>query len=80
MDVRWNTLSDCFESYLKNLHILVKICSETRVTIDTEKQGKVQNLNLKSNVDKYLFKLQKISNALDKVQNKTCTIGEAAEI
>jgi hypothetical protein len=54
--------------------------AENRVAIDTEIQVKVQNLNLKSNVEKYLFKLQKISNALDKVQNETCTIGEAAEI
>lgn len=81
IEVRWNTLSDCFESYLKNWHILVKVCTEeNRVATDTEIQGKVHNLDLKSNVEKYLFKLQKISNALDKVQNETCTIGEATEI
>lgn len=79
-DVRWNTLSDCFESYLKNWHILVKVCTENRVAINTEIHAKIQNLDLKNNVKNYLFKLQKISSALDKTQNETCTIGEATEI
>lgn len=73
-------MSDCFESYLKNWHILVKVCTENRVAIDTDIHAKVQNLDLKSNVEKYLSKLQKISNALDKIQKETCTIGEATEI
>lgn len=81
--VRWNTLSDCFESYLKNWNILVKVCTENRISIDTEIYAKVQNIDLKSKVEKYLFKLQKISSALDKAQNETtmkCTIAEVTEI
>lgn len=80
IDVRWNTLSDCFESYLKNWHILIKVCTENRISIDTEIYAKIQNLDLKNKVEKYLIKLQKISSALDKVQIETCTIAEATEI
>lgn len=73
-------MSDCFESYLKNWHILVKVCTENGVSINTEIQAKVQNLDLKTDIEKYLFKLQKISKALDKIQSETCIIGEATEI
>lgn len=80
IDVRWNTLSDCFESYLKNWHILAKVCTENRAAIDVEISSLVQDLNLKTNVQNYLVKHKQISIALDKVQNEMCTIGEATEI
>lgn len=32
-NVRWNTLADCLESYIKNWHILSKVCTDNRVAI-----------------------------------------------
>lgn len=80
IDVRWSSLSDCFESYIKNWHIIAKVCTENRAAINTEISAKVQDLDLKAKIQNYLVKLQKISVALDKVQNEMCTIGEVTEI
>ncbi|KYN18715.1 hypothetical protein ALC57_08967, partial [Trachymyrmex cornetzi] len=79
-DVRWNSLADCYEFYLKNWHILAKVCSENITVFDIEICTKVQNLDLKTNVQNHLIKLQQISIALDKVQSEVCTIGEATKI
>ncbi|KYQ47476.1 hypothetical protein ALC60_13501 [Trachymyrmex zeteki] len=80
IDVRWNSLADCYESYLKNWHILAKVCSENITVFDVEICTKVQNLDLKTNVQNHLIKLQQICITLDKVQSEVCTIGEATEI
>ncbi|KYM82980.1 hypothetical protein ALC53_06547 [Atta colombica] len=67
IDVRWNSLSDCFELYLKNCHI-VKIYSENRIAIDKKICPELKILTLKA------------ITTLDKVQNETRSIGEAIEI
>ena len=79
-DVRWNTLSDCLESYLKNWPILFDVCSNNRISIDKDIIKVVNDTNLKTNAQDYLKKLKYIAVALDKVQRNTCTIGEATEI
>ncbi|XP_011860419.1 PREDICTED: uncharacterized protein LOC105557715 [Vollenhovia emeryi] len=80
LDTRWNTLCNCFESYIKNWHILAKICTENRAAIDIKISTQVQNLDLKSNIQNIVLKLRKIAVALDKIQAETCTIGEVTQI
>ncbi|XP_036355587.1 serine/threonine-protein kinase PAK 3-like [Octopus sinensis] len=48
IDVFWNTLSDCFESYLDNWSRILRICEEDRSDIDTGIASKVQNILLGS--------------------------------
>ena len=79
-DVRWNTLSDCLESFLRNWPILVQVCEEHRDRIDKDIARQVTNLSLKRNVEDYLQLLKPISVALDKVQSNTCVISEAVEV
>lgn len=79
-DVRWNTLSDCLESYLKNWPKLFDVCSNNRIVIDKDIIKLVNDINLKVNAQDYLKRLKYIAVALDKVQRNTCTIGEATEI
>lgn len=79
-DTRWNSLADCLESYVKNWHILAKICSENRNEINPQISSKVQDLNLKNNAEDYLEKLKIVAVALDKVQTEDFTLGEAVEV
>lgn len=79
-DVRWNTLTDCLDSYLNNWHILSKVCSENKLLIEKDILNLINNINLKNNTADYLEKLKIISVALDKMQADQCTIGEATEI
>ncbi|XP_011633698.1 uncharacterized protein LOC105424896 isoform X1 [Pogonomyrmex barbatus] len=79
-DVRWNTLTDCLESYINNWHILSKVCTDNRVAISPDISSKINDVNLKVKATDYLEKLKIISVALDKIQRDCCTIGEATEI
>lgn len=78
-DVRWNTLADSLESFLRNWPILVQVCEEHRENIDKDVAKQVTNLSLKRNVEDYLQLLKPIAVALDKVQSNTCVISEAVE-
>ncbi|XP_029655938.1 uncharacterized protein LOC115229781 [Octopus sinensis] len=80
IDVRWNTLSDCFQSYLDNWSIILRTCEEHRTDIDTEIFPKVQNISLKRRVEEYLMLIKPIAVALDKIQNDSTTISHAVEI
>lgn len=79
-DVRWNSLTDCIDSYLKNWHIIAKVCTENRSAINPQVSVKVNDLNLKQNAQDYLEKLKAVAVSLDKVQRDNCTIGEAVEV
>lgn len=78
-DVRWNTLSDCLESYIENWHILAKVCSENRTVIDSSVAYKVNDFSLKINAEIYLRKMKLVAGALDKAQSDKCTISEMTE-
>lgn len=50
-EVRWNTLADCLESYVKNWHCLAKVCSEHSSLLDLAIVRLVQDVELKENVE-----------------------------
>lgn len=79
-DVRWNTLADCLESYLKNWPILYNVCSSNKVVFDKDIIKLVNDTDLKIDAQNYLKKLKLIAVALDKVQESMCTISQATEI
>ena len=79
-DVRWNTMADCLEAYIKNWPILMTICEADREKIDLNIRNKVTNLGVKRAAEDLLARLRHISVALDKVQRDNCTIGEAVTI
>lgn len=79
-EVRWNTMADCVSAYLKNWPILVSVCEENRCNIDSIVYNKVTNFGIKRNAEDLLKRLKPISIALDKMQQKDCTISTAVDI
>ena len=79
-DVRWNTLADSIESYLKSWPSLLQICEEHRSDIDSTIYTKVQDLQIKRLAEDYLLLLKPIAVSLDVVQRNTCCISEATEV
>ncbi|XP_073526372.1 uncharacterized protein [Phyllobates terribilis] len=79
-DVRWNSVVDCFEQYIKNWPILMTLCEENRDKIDGTVTAKILNIGLKRNVEHMLSFLKPISQALNKIQKNSCFIVDAVEI
>lgn len=81
-DVRWNTLSDCLESYLKNWAIILKTVEEeaSRRHVEQRVANKVRDFGIKRNAEDLLARLKPISVALDRMQSETTHIAEAVEI
>ncbi|XP_067412762.1 heterogeneous nuclear ribonucleoprotein U-like protein 1 isoform X2 [Emydura macquarii macquarii] len=79
-DVRWNSVVDCFEQFIKNWPILIKLCEENRDKIDGSISSKVSNIGLKRNVEDMLSILKPISIASNKLQRNCCCIADAVEI
>ncbi|XP_073535074.1 uncharacterized protein [Phyllobates terribilis] len=79
-DVRWNSVVDCFEQYIKNWPILMTLCEENRDKIDGTVTAKILNIGLKRNVEHMLSFLKPISQALNKIQKNSCFIADAVEI
>lgn len=79
-DVRWNTMSDCLDSYLTNWSKLMKICEDNRDKIDATVKSKVANLGLKRTAEDLHARLSPIAVALDKMQSDTTMLAEAVEI
>lgn len=79
-EVRWNTMVDCLETYLKGWPTLLQICEEHRDTIDKTVQTQVSNFVLKRNVEDMVMRLKPISIALDEVQRNNCTISESVRV
>ncbi|XP_073503756.1 uncharacterized protein [Phyllobates terribilis] len=79
-DVRWNSVVDCFERYIKNWPILMTLCEENRDKIDGTVTAKILNIGLKRNVEHMLSFLKPISQALNKIQKNSCFIADAVEI
>lgn len=78
--VRWNTMADCLSAYLKNWSSLVSICEENRNEIDGIVYNKVTNFGIKRNAEDLLKRLKPIAIALDKMQQKDCSISTAVHI
>lgn len=79
-DVRWNTMADCLESYIKQWPILMTICEQNRSEVDTSIASIVNNLGVKRNAEELLKRLKPIAVALDKVQRDNCTSADAVDI
>ncbi|KAL4083282.1 hypothetical protein QTP88_028611 [Uroleucon formosanum] len=79
-DVRWNTFSDCLQSYLENWHILSSVCSNNRAAIDTTIIRKIEDMEMKRNAEDYFRKLKMISISLDKIQKYSCTLSDAIDV
>nr|XP_042907854.1 uncharacterized protein LOC122271260 [Parasteatoda tepidariorum] len=80
LEVRWNTMADCISAYLRNWSIIVKVCDENRKDIDDNVYKKVTNFGIKRSAEELLRRLKPISTALDKMQQKDCTISKAVDI
>ena len=80
LDVRWNTLADCLQSYLDNWATILKVCEEHRDSIDVIVARKVQDLSIKRNAENYLKRMKPIAIALDKVQSDSCKLSESVEV
>jgi hypothetical protein len=79
-DVRWNTMADCLEIYLKEWPKLVKICEENKDKIDSIIYGKIMNMVIKQAAEEYLKILKPVAVALDKLQKNLTFISDAVEI
>ena len=79
-EVRWNTVSDCLESYIANWPILVKVCEEYRDEINLNIANKVKNYSIKRNAEEFLVRLMPISVTLDRIQRDNAIISDTVEI
>ena len=80
IEVRWSSSCEALEAYLKNWHILVKICEEHRNDIDRDVAKLISNMGIKRNAEDLLARLQPISRALDLIQSDNCTIANSVTI
>ncbi|XP_073506891.1 uncharacterized protein [Phyllobates terribilis] len=78
-NVRWNSVVDCFEQYIKNWPILMTL-KKMKIKIDGTVTAKILNIGLKRNVEHMLSFLKPISQALNKIQKNSCFIADAVEI
>ena len=81
-DVRWNTFSDCLESYLNNWPTIISVCDgEKRNELDKGITKRVMDTNLKKNAEDMLKITKIIAVALDSLQRDSCcNIGDATQI
>lgn len=79
-EVRWNTMADCLESYIKYWPILLTICEQNRDKIDNNIANIVTNLGIKRSAEELLQRLKPIAVALDHIQQDKCTIADTVEI
>lgn len=78
-DVRWNTLSDCFETYVSEWSKLLEICEEHEGDIDPVIFKKVSNIQIKRMAEDFLKLLKPISVTLDRMQQRRACLSYAVE-
>lgn len=79
-EVRWNTMADCLETYLKQWPKLVTVCEQHRDKIDKDITNIVTNIGVKRSAEELMQRLKPIAVALDYIQRDSCNIAEAVEI
>ena len=79
-EIRWNTLTDCLNSYISNWHILVQVCEEYRDEINPNIGNKVKNYSIKRNAEDLLIRLKPISVALDRIHRENAIISDTFEV
>ena len=73
-DVRWSTLADCLESYLKHWPILLTICEENKAIIDKNITNIANNFGVEQSAEELLQMLKPIDVSLDLMQKDSFTI------
>nr|XP_048719755.1 uncharacterized protein LOC125642430 isoform X1 [Caretta caretta] len=79
-DVRWNSVVDCFEHYIKNWPNLLTVCEQSSGGKNGTITAQVLNIGLKRNVEHMPSTLKPISVALNKMQGNRCFIADGVEI
>ena len=79
-EIRWNTLTDCLDSYISNWHILIQVCEEYRDEINANIGNKVKNYSIKRDAEDLLIRLKPISVALDRIQRENAIISDTVEV
>ena len=70
IDVRWNSVHDCFQAYIDNWAVLLNVVESHREEIDPEICEKVLDITLSHQAMEYLSKMKPTVVALDKLQNR----------
>ena len=73
IDVRWNSVSDCLQSYIDNWAVLVKVVENHNDEIDSAICDQVLIMKLKCQKGDYLTRRKPISIALDRLQSENVT-------
>lgn len=77
--VRWNTMADCLKVFLENCRIMSDICLNNATAIDMSISQKINDMDLKQQVQALYRKLENIAITLDIAQKTSCCIGEVTE-
>ncbi|CAG5001746.1 unnamed protein product [Parnassius apollo] len=77
-DVRWNTFTDCLESYLAAWPKLIKICEENKENIDRVVAQKLSNI-IKRSAEDMLQISKPISVALDRLQASYAILSDTVQ-
>ncbi|XP_055845077.1 uncharacterized protein LOC129911335 [Episyrphus balteatus] len=79
-EVRWNTLADCFQTYLSEWQTILKVCEENRNIIASAIYQKVTNMMLKRSIEDLLKIYKPIAVALDSLQRTNASLSDAVEV
>lgn len=79
-EVRWNSMSDCLTSFIRNWQIMCTVCSENPSLIEKQIANLVQNFDLKRKAEDLLKLLKPISVALDRMQKDSTSIADSVSI
>jgi len=80
IDVRWNTVCDSIQTFLKNRGILVQICQDHKDSIDTTIASLVNDAAFAAKAKSYMDLMMPIAVALDWAQRAGTSIAVAVEI
>lgn len=78
--IRWNTMCDCLEGYVKFWPQLVQVCEEFNEKIDHNIQDLVTSVIIKRNAEDLLKILKPIAVALTQAERNKATIADAVFI
>jgi hypothetical protein len=79
-EVRWNTVHDCIQSFLRNRGVLVQDVQDHNADIDPNIADAVNDVILVQLANQYLSIIKPIAIALDRMQSKDATIAVAVEV
>ena len=74
-ETRWNSVSDCLESYIKQWPILASLTLD-----DKDIMAKTMNIGIKNQAQDLYKRLKLVAIAVDKLQSNGCYLSEAVHI